>query len=198
MSMPTALRRALLALGVAGSLVPGLSPPPAPAGPGPLPSVAPAAAPVATVTPAAPRDLDALRRTWTWPLRPRPAVTSPFVPPRSTYGAGHRGMDLAARPRQEVLAVAAGVVTHVGVVAGRGTVSLTHASGLRSTYEPVRGAVSTGTAVSKGQVVGVVEGRTHCGGECLHLGALRGTGYVDPRPLLGGGPVILLPLGPRR
>lgn len=192
MSMPTALRRALIALGVAGSLLPGLSPPPAPGGPGSLPTVARPAAPVA------PRDLDVLRRTWAWPLRPRPAVTSPFVPPRSTYGAGHRGMDLAARPGQEVLSVAAGVVTHVGVVAGRGTVSLTHASGLRSTYEPVRGMVSAGTAVSTGQVVGVVEGRTHCGGGCLHLGAVRGTGYVDPRPFLGGGPVILLPLDPRR
>lgn len=94
-----------------------------------------------------------------------------------------------------MLAVDAGVVTHVGVVAGRGTVSVSHASGLRSTYEPVRGAVAVGSAVGPGDVLGVVAGRTHCGGACLHLGAVSVPGYVDPRPLLGGGPVVLLPLG---
>lgn len=140
-------------------------------------------------------DVEALRRTWAWPLDPRPRVTAPFVRPRSTYGAGHRGLDLAARPGQSVLAVDAGVVTHVGVVAGRGTVSLRHANGLRSTYEPVRGTVVVGDVLTRGQAVGAVQGRTHCGGGCLHLGALHGAGYVDPRPLLGGGPVILLPLG---
>ena len=139
-----------------------------------------------------------LRRTWSWPLEPRPRVEAPFVAPRSTYGAGHRGLDVVAAPGQQVLAVASGVVTHVGVVAGRGTVSITHASGLRSTYEPVRGTVAPGAAVVAGELVGEVEGRTHCGGACLHLGALRGQAYVDPRPLLGGGPVILLPLGPGR
>ncbi|GAA4108510.1 hypothetical protein GCM10022415_01170 [Knoellia locipacati] len=64
--------------------------------------------------------------------------------------------------------------------------------------KPVRGSVTVGAAVARGGVLGTVEGRTHCGGGCLHLGAVRGAGYVDPRPLLGGGPVILLPLGPGR
>lgn len=101
---------------------------------------------------------------------------------------------MAARQGQDVHAVDAGVVTHVGVIAGRGTISITHESGLRSTYEPVRGTVGTGSRVSKGQVIGTVVGRSHCGGSCLHLGALVGSAYLDPRPLLGGGPVILLPL----
>ena len=34
------------------------------------------------------------------------------------------------------------------------TISVTHESGLRSTYEPVRGTVGTGSRVSKGQVIG--------------------------------------------
>ena len=114
--------------------------------------------------------------------------------PRSTYGPGHRGIDVAAAPGQDVLAVAAGVVTHVGVVAGRGTVSVTHDSGLRSTYEPVRAAVRAGAVVTAGDVLGEVSGRSHCGAACLHLGALAGPAYVDPRPLLAGGPVVLLPL----
>lgn len=194
MSTRTALRRVLVALGATGSLMPGAA----------ITSVAPSGVPAPGVTvasstpPVGALDIDPLRRTWTWPLAPRPAVQARFVPPRSTYGAGHRGLDLAARPAQPVLAVDDGIVTHVGVVAGRGTVSVTHASGLRSTYEPVRGEVAVGAAVTSGQVIGVVEGRTHCGGACLHLGALRGRGYVDPRPLLGGGPVILLPRGPSR
>lgn len=184
MSMPV-VRRLLLALSVAGSLVPG-------AGSGP-PRVAASATTTVTVPMT---DPSALRRTWSWPLAPRPSVLTPYVAPRSTYGAGHRGIDLAATQGQEVLAVDAGLVTHVGVIAGRGTVSVSHASGLRSTYEPVRGSVATGSMVAAGQVIATVVGRTHCGGGCLHLGALRGAGYTDPRPLLGGGPVILLPLEP--
>jgi murein DD-endopeptidase MepM/ murein hydrolase activator NlpD len=125
-------------------------------------------------------------------------VLASFVPPRSTWGAGHRGIDVAARQGQVVLAVDAGVVSHVGVIAGRGTVSVTHPSGLRSTYEPVRAGVTKGAAVAEGDVVGEVTGRTHCGGSCLHLGALVGQTYVDPRVLLGGGPVVLLPLTPGR
>ncbi|WP_353950622.1 peptidoglycan DD-metalloendopeptidase family protein [Knoellia sp. S7-12] len=198
MSMPSALRRLLVALTAAGSLVPG-------AGIEPSGSPAPAAAGSAAVrdttvqgkaeAPPPLVDPASLRRTWSWPLTPRPAVVAPFVAPRSTYGAGHRGIDLSATQGQAVGAVDVGVVTHVGVVAGRGTVSVTHASGLRSTYEPVRGVVSTGTRVTNGQVIGSVVGRSHCGGSCLHLGALTGSTYLDPRPLLGGGPVILLPLG---
>src|SRR5690606_7686938 len=104
---------------------------------------------------------DGLRRTWSWPLDPRPRVLTPCVAPASTWGAGHRGIDRAATQGQPVLAVAAGVVTHVGVIAGRGTVSVSHASGLRSTYEPVLGGVTTSTRVAEGQAIGTVEGRTH-------------------------------------
>lgn len=181
MPMRTSYRRLLLALSAVGSLLPGAGLPV----PG---SVSEPARSAAVVDPAA------LHRTWSWPLAPRPSVLAPYVAPRSTYGAGHRGIDVAAAQGQEVLSVDAGVVTHVGVVAGRGTVSVTHASGLRSTYEPVRGSVDTGSTVVAGQVIGTVVGRTHCGSVCLHLGARRGEGYTDPRPLLGGGPVILLPL----
>src|SRR5689334_18880767 len=132
MSIRSALRRAVVAIGVTGSLVPGAALPPPDSGHG---------------TVSAQRDPVPLRRTWSWPLDPRPAVTARFVAPRSAYGRGHRGLDLAARQGQEVRAVDAGLVTHVGVVAGRGTVSVTHPSGLRSTYEPVRGSVTVGAAV---------------------------------------------------
>ena len=127
MSMPSALRRLLVALTAAGSLVPG-------AGFEPSDSPAPqAAGPAAVVDTKVQRKAEAplpvvdqasLRRTWSWPLTPRPAVVTPFVAPRSTYGAGHRGIDLGATQGQAVGAVDVGVVTHVGVIAGRGTMSV--------------------------------------------------------------------------
>jgi murein DD-endopeptidase MepM/ murein hydrolase activator NlpD len=96
-----------------------------------------------------------------------------------------------------VLAAASGVVTHVGVVAGRGTVTVLHANGVRTTYEPVLARVLRGEAVDAGQVLGVVDGDSHCG-TCLHLGALRGRVYLDPMTLLSPRRVVLLPLGGRQ
>ncbi|MBD3782283.1 MAG: M23 family metallopeptidase, partial [Micrococcales bacterium] len=125
-------------------------------------------------------------------MHPRPSVQRPFVPPASTWGAGHRGLDLAAHGGDRVLAVEAGVVTHVGVVAGRGTVTVRHPDGLRSTYEPVRASVTLGEPVAAGSLLGVVEApaawsTAHCPtARCLHLGARRGEVYLDPLPLLTG------------
>ncbi len=130
-----------------------------------------------------------------WPLAPPPNVVRPFIRPASTWGAGHRGVDLGASAGSAVRAVDAGVVTHVGVVAGRGTVTVLHRSGLRSTYEPVEAAVKVGDEVTRGQQLGTVGAGGHCSPEaCLHLGALRGTTYVDPLTLLGASRVRLLPL----
>jgi murein DD-endopeptidase MepM/ murein hydrolase activator NlpD len=139
---------------------------------------------------------------WQWPLEPAPAVVRRFRASPTLWGAGHRGVDLAARVGQPVLAAAAGVVTFAGVVAGRGVVAVTHAGGLRSTYEPVRGDVVVGARVSAGQPIGVVEGTPgHCSPvTCLHWGAVRGSGhaarYVDPLAMLGVdlSPPVLLPL----
>lgn len=134
---------------------------------------------------------------WRWPLEPRPAVVHPFRAPRSAWGAGHRGLDLATGVAASVVAVEDGRVSHAGVVAGRGTVSVQHHDGLVSTYEPVRPGVSVGDHVAAGHPVGVVEPGvvTHCGSlACLHLGARRGAAYLDPWPLLAGGELALLPL----
>ena len=133
---------------------------------------------------------------WRWPIQPRPPVLRPFRAPVTTYGAGHRGLDVGADPGEPVRAVEAGVVTHAGVVAGRGTVTVTHADGLRSTYEPVGAKVSVGEQVHVGDVLGVLQpGGSHCGARaCLHLGARHGAGYLDPLPLLISGRLALLPL----
>ena len=146
---------------------------------------------------ALPRSPPALRGRWAWPLAPRPTVARPFVRPATAYGTGHRGIDLAASMGQGVLAVEAGTVTHVGSIAGRGTVTVLHSSGIRSTYEPVDTTLSTGSLVARGAPLGRLTGSgSHCApAVCLHLGALRGEVYLDPVVfLVGGQRVRLLPL----
>jgi murein DD-endopeptidase MepM/ murein hydrolase activator NlpD len=106
-------------------------------------------------------------------------------------------VDLAGSSGQEVHAVEAGRVTHVGSIAGRGTISVMHASGVRSTYEPVHASVRTGAAVSRGAPLGrLEESGSHCApAVCLHLGAVRDEGYLDPLVfLVGRQRVRLLPL----
>ena len=100
-----------------------------------------------------------------------------------------------AREGQSVHAVDAGTVTHSGMVAGRGTVTLRHAGGLESTYEPLEERVATGALVPSGGVIGTIGGASHCAGRtCLHLGARLGEDYLDPMLLLGGVRIVLLPL----
>ena len=134
-----------------------------------------------------------------WPLAGTPVVERRFDPPESDYGAGHRGVDLAADVGEEVLAAGAGTVTYAGLLAGRGVVAVTHAGGLRTTYEPVDASVLLGDVVETGDVLGTVAtGHASCRtGTCLHWGLRRGDAYLDPLVLVLGGPVRLLPVGTR-
>jgi murein DD-endopeptidase MepM/ murein hydrolase activator NlpD len=127
-----------------------------------------------------------------WPV-PAPAVVRAFDPPPAPWMAGHRGVDLAAEPGTPVLAAGAGTVVFAGPVAGRGVVSVEHAGGLRTTYEPVTASVRAGEPVLAGQRIGVVTDARH-GCACLHWGLRRGEVYLDPLTLLGRGRVRLLPL----
>lgn len=130
------------------------------------------------------------------PVPPPPVVLTPFAPPANPYGAGHRGVDLAAQPGSPVVASGPGVVVFAGDLAGRGVVSIEHTGGLRTTYEPVTASVAAGAAVTAGQVIGVLEGG-HAGcapANCLHWGArLPDRVYLDPMSLLGPWRVRLLP-----
>ncbi|WP_151525222.1 M23 family metallopeptidase [Serinicoccus kebangsaanensis] len=135
---------------------------------------------------------------WAWPLAGTPTVVHGYDPPAVRWGAGHRGIDLAGIQGESVRAVEAGVVTHSGKIAGVGVVSVTHASGLRSTYQPVADRIPRGTRVARGDQLGRLDEGGHCRlRACLHLGALRGRdGYVDPTPLLLGVELTLLPVEP--
>ncbi len=130
-----------------------------------------------------------------WPLRPVPEVVHGFDPPSSPWGAGHRGVDLLGRPGQRVHAALAGTVSFVGMIAGRGVVTVDHGS-TRTTYEPVTSTLPVGTAVSVGDPVGrLAYVGSHCAPRaCLHWGWIEGDTYLDPLRLVGAGPVRLLPL----
>ncbi|HEY5820686.1 MAG TPA: peptidoglycan DD-metalloendopeptidase family protein [Propionibacteriaceae bacterium] len=126
---------------------------------------------------------DRLPATSGWPLAGTPRVTREFDPPLTRWGPGHRGVDLAARPGQSVLAASSGVVSFAGSVAGKGVVTIDHGGGLSTTYESIRPRVSVGAAVATGDVIGVIRGGTHCG-SCLHWGLRLGKTYLDPLTLV--------------
>ena len=137
---------------------------------------------------------------WTTPMEPPLRVARGFEPPLARWLAGHRGVDLAAAPDATVRSAGAGLVTFVGLVAGRGVVVVRHVGGfgeVRTTYEPVAASVVAGQAVAAGAPIGRL---TAAGGHCrpawcLHWGLLRNGAYADPLTLLQVTAVRLLPLG---
>lgn len=136
---------------------------------------------------------------WDWPLVGVPPVARSFDLPEQRWLPGHRGIDLVGVAGEQVLAVDAGVITFSGTIAGVGMVSVTHESGLRSTYQPVEDRQPGGQRVGRGQRLGVLGATgSHCApGDCLHLGAVRGRdAYVDPLLLLLGAELALLPVSP--
>ncbi|MEO9223347.1 MAG: M23 family metallopeptidase, partial [Mycobacteriaceae bacterium] len=94
-----------------------------------------------------------------------------------------------------VLAAADGTVVFAGALAGRGVVSVQHADGLRTTYEPVTAVVVQGAVVVRGQLLGVLApGHPGCSAAaCLHWGVRRGEVYLDPLRLIGRWQVRLKP-----
>jgi murein DD-endopeptidase MepM/ murein hydrolase activator NlpD len=133
---------------------------------------------------------------WAWPQAGTPPVTRPFDELPHRYAAGHRGVDLRGSPGAAVQAARDGVVAFAGMVAGRPVVSIDHADGLRTTYEPVTPTVGAGRRVTRGSPIGTLEpGHPGCPATaCLHWGLRRGEDYLDPLMLLAVPRVRLLPL----
>ncbi|MBO0844588.1 MAG: M23 family metallopeptidase [Nocardioides sp.] len=130
-----------------------------------------------------------------WPLQPTPEVVRAFDPPESSWGAGHRGVDLAGSVGQVVRTALAGRVTFAARLAGRGVVVVDHGP-TRTTYEPVAATVRVGDVLARGQPIGTLElAGSHCFPlVCLHWGWRRGDTYLDPHLLVRAGPIVLLPL----
>lgn len=127
-----------------------------------------------------------------WPSGQQVTVLRPFSPGPKNWLPGHRGVDLALASDQPVFAAADGRVLYAGQLNDRELVSIEHADGIRTTYEPLRPVVARGDVVSRGDLVGYVSGH-HCApSACLHWGAKRGSDdYVDPLSLLVRGPIRL-------
>lgn len=136
---------------------------------------------------------------WRWPISTgNAALIRPFQAPATTYGAGHRGVDLAAVVGQPVLAPASGTLVFNGLVARIPTLVIDH-GGLRSSYQPVQSPLKVGQAVAAGSVIGVVVGGTaaqvgHCPRTCLHFGVRNSSGYLDPVRLIRATSPVLLPV----
>jgi murein DD-endopeptidase MepM/ murein hydrolase activator NlpD len=134
--------------------------------------------------------------TYAAPVPEPVRVVRGFEPPSSPYGPGHRGVDLATRPDEVILAAGDATVAFAGSVAGRGVVVLAHQDTVTTEYEPVHPMVHAGQPVARGQPLGLIDG-THGSctpGGCVHWGARRDGEYFDPMSLLQPlGPVRLLP-----
>src|SRR5688572_29558463 len=112
-------------------------------------------------------------------------VVRPFDEPKSQYGPGHRGADLAAAPGTVVRAANDGVVSFAGSVAGALHAVVAHGGDLRTSYSFLaRVDVRTGQTVKRGDVLGLTGGTgpDHHGG-VLHLGLRVDERYVDPMQL---------------
>jgi len=117
-----------------------------------------------------------------WPIS-GPVVRG-FDPPQTSYGAGHRGIDIGAPVGTPVVSAADGVVTFVGVIDGVSMVTVTHGD-IRTTYQPIAPVVSKGQGVAAGQTIGtLLDG--HGATTSLHFGVLQGDTYLDPLSWLGG------------
>jgi len=130
-----------------------------------------------------------------WPVDGPRVVIRAYLAPPTPYGAGHRGVDLAALAHGvEVRAVMSGVVHFAGVVVDRPVITV-RAGQVLATVEPVTSLVREGDRVESGDVIGLLEPE-HCMRPCLHLGVRLAGEYVSPLLYLGGlQRAVLLPLG---
>ncbi|WP_223625066.1 murein hydrolase activator EnvC [Microbacterium sp. EST19A] len=132
--------------------------------------------------------------SWLWPVHGDREVLEPFRAPAHAFGAGHRGIDLAAPPDGVVRAPADGIVAFRGVVVDRPLLTIEHAGGLVTTFEPLESTLQPGDAVAAGDEVGVVATGGHATVGALHLGVRLDGEYINPMLLFGGVPrAVLLP-----
>lgn len=132
---------------------------------------------------------------WQWPVRSPWEIRREFVAPESRYGAGHRGIDLSTGPGDEIVSPADGTVFFTGLVVDRSVISIRHANGLTSSFEPVTSELAAGQNVVRGDRIGTVAAGGHCADSCVHFGVRLHGQYVSPRLPLGSLPrAILLPM----
>ncbi len=119
-------------------------------------------------------------------------VVNEFIIGTHNWDVGHRGVDLTGNVASPVYAAQTGEVIYAGQLNDRKIVSIQHANGIRTTYEPINPTVKKGELVSKGKVIGTLM-TGHCQKSCLHWGAKTGAdNYINPHLLLSHPKVRLL------
>ena len=114
-----------------------------------------------------------------WPPPVSGVVVDPFRHPACPWCAGNRGLEYDTGASGPVRAVAAGVVTFSGSVAGTRYLVVRLPNGWRLTYGRLSGShLRTGDRVVAGSSVGTV-------GAEFFFGVRVGTRHIDPAPYLG-------------
>jgi len=128
-------------------------------------------------------------------------VINQYEAPMTEYGAGHRGIDLAAPIGTQVIAPVSGEIIFSGQVGYRESITILFGNSFRASLEPVCSELIEGTLVLAGDVIGAVcepdiSYQWHCEFTCLHFGTRADSGYFSPLALLGVlAPSRLVPLG---
>lgn len=153
-------------------------------------SAAPDGAPAAADVP------ESLEGSLRWPV-PQAPVLRAFAAPSSAWGAGHRGIDVAAAPGETVVAATAGTVTFAGTVVDRPVVTIRMAGvpwEVLVTVEPAAPTVAIGDVVAAGDAIGTLVGGHRPCGACIHVSVRIDDAYANPMVLLGAERAVLLPL----
>jgi murein DD-endopeptidase MepM/ murein hydrolase activator NlpD len=104
-------------------------------------------------------------------------IVRPFGP--TGRWSGHFGVDLNAVAGSPVIAAGDGIVSFVGSIAGRLSVTIAHGGEVRTSYSYLQSAtVAHGQAVARGDPVGTAG--IHGGVDAFHLSLRIGARYVDP------------------
>jgi murein DD-endopeptidase MepM/ murein hydrolase activator NlpD len=131
---------------------------------------------------------------WLWPVEGPHTVVVAYRAPAHEYGPGHRGIDVAAGIGDPVRAPADGVVAFRGTVVDRPLITIEHAGGYVTTFEPLLSDLSPGDAVAAGDVIGTVDAGGHAAAGTLHVGVRLHGVYINPLLLFGDVPrAVLLP-----
>ncbi len=120
-----------------------------------------------------------------WPVE-NPVVVQKFDSPAQPWLPGHRGVDVRALPGEPLYAPERGRISFAGKVAGKDVVVISHAYGLRSTFEPATTTLPVGHKVTRGEEFATRSSgiSDHCRENCLQWGVKRGKNqYVNPERL---------------
>jgi murein DD-endopeptidase MepM/ murein hydrolase activator NlpD len=101
--------------------------------------------------------------------------------------AYHKGVDFAGSAGEDVVAVAAGVVTWAGQRSGYGTlVEINHGDSYVTRYaHNERALVNVGDTVKRGQRIALMGSTGHSTGPHVHFEVLRNGRQVDPLSFIG-------------